>query len=118
MNYKIYIKELLIFILIILIGTLINTTLYYFDITNTLISKIITITTMIIALITSGYLIGKKSTNRAYKNGLILGSIIIIINIILNLIFNLKLSLLLVLYYLLILVITTTSSIIGINKKK
>lgn len=118
MNYKIYIKNILLFLFIILICSLFNTTLYYFNITNTVITKIISLITIIISLIISGYFIGKKSQNKAYKNGLILSSIIIIIHIILNLITNHKIALISIIYYLLIIIIVTTSSIIGINNKK
>jgi len=118
MTYKNYLKAISIYFIIILLTSLINTSLYYFDITNGNITKIIELITLIIAATISGIYIGIKSQNKGYISGLILGSIITMISFIFKIIITRKISLAFFIIYLLLITIITGSSIFGINKKK
>ncbi|MBQ7105521.1 MAG: TIGR04086 family membrane protein [Bacilli bacterium] len=115
--YKNYIKSILIFIFIILLFSIINTSLYYFNVTNNIITNIIEIITILVSSFISGFYIGKKSKNKGYINGIILSVIIIVLLLILNIIISRNINIISIIYYLGILLIVTISSIIGINKK-
>ena len=118
MTYKNCIKGLLLFLGTLLILSLLNTILYHYDIINSNMIKILEITTLILSTIISGFYIGIKSKNKGYINGLTLGGIITVILIILKIIINKKITLISILIYLILLLLTISSSILGINKKK
>ena len=61
---------------------------------------------------------GKKSTNKAYLNGLKYGLTIVIILFLINIIFIRNISSYTFIYYVLIIISTTIGSMIGINIKK
>jgi putative membrane protein (TIGR04086 family) len=94
------------------------TFLYHKNIINTKIVTILEITSLIISTITTGLYLGLKSKNKGYINGLSLSGIIIGILLILNILISKKITLINIIIYSLILIITTTSSIIGINKRR
>ncbi len=118
MNYKNYIKSLLIFIGIILLSTLLITFLYHKNIINSNILNILKKLILPISTIIIGFYIGIKSKNKAYINGLTIGTIIITIIIFLRLVIIKEIKLINILTYLLILLIITISSILGINKRR
>lgn len=118
MTYKNYLKGIIIFVSILLIMIVINTTLYYYDVTNNTITKIIELISLIISSIACGFYIGLKSQTKGYKNGLILGGIIAGIAILLKVVITRNINLVFIGIYLLVLLLITGSSILGINKKK
>lgn len=118
MTYKNYIKSLLIFIGIILISTLLITFLYHKDIININSINIFKKLILPISTIITGFYIGIKSKNKAYINGLTIGTIIISIIIFLRLVILKEIKIINIIIYILILLIITVSSILGINKKR
>lgn len=118
MNYKNFLKGILLFISITVILSLINTTLYYNNILGTKIVQVLEIVTLLISTFISGFYIGIKSQNKAYINGIILGLIFILISLSITLFTKQELNLLSIITYLLLITVATTSSIIGINNKK
>jgi len=118
MTYKKYINALLLFIGLLIMFSIIATLLYYNNLINTQIVKIIEIISLTISSILSGFYIGKNSKNKGYINGLTLSAFITGIMLIFKLIISKKISLLCIIIYILISIIITSSSIFGINKNK
>lgn len=118
-NLKKYLKSLIYIIGIILISTLIITILNYFNIINGKSLETFKLIILIVSLFIGGFIIGKKSNNKGWANGLKLGLIVLVINIIFNyLAFNMSFTFKNLIYYLINLASTTIGSIIGINFKK
>ena len=115
-----YIKTLLFEFIILIIGTIIATTLYYFNITSNSVNKILNILVFIITFALSGIYIGKRSSKKFYLEGIKISGINILIFLLISLIFKLEFSYKNILYYLIIIVITVFSSILGslLKKKK
>ena len=118
MTYKNYIKSLLIFLGIILSSSLIITLLYHKNIINTNLVTTLNIISLLISTTITGFYLGIKSKNKGYINGLTLSGIIIGILLILKIIISKKITFINIVIYLFIIIITTTSSIIGINKRR
>ena len=86
---------------------------------NTSLSKIIILLTNIIIFFSYGYISGKKTSKKGYKDGLIQGLILISILFLISLILFYKdLSLGTIFYYLILLITSVISGIIGKNKKE
>lgn len=115
-----YLKTLLYEFIILLIGTFITTTLYYFNITSNSVNKILNILVFIITFILSGIYIGKNSLKKFYLEGIKISGINILIFLLISLVFKLEFSYKNILYYLIIIMITVFSSILGslLKKKK
>ena len=118
MIYKNYLKGLLIFLGIIIGISLINTILYYNNIFSYKIIQLVEMFTLIIATAVTGLYIGLKSKNKGYINGIILGIIIILISLITSFILKEKITIISIITYALLIVLTTGTSILGINRKK
>lgn len=115
---KNYLKNLAIGILSILISIFLFTLLNYFNIINYNITKIISITSLYIILLITGYLIGIKRKEKGYLIGIKYGSLFMVIILLINLIiFKNKFNLINILYYLSIILFSTIGSILGVNKK-
>ena len=102
--------------LIIILAFFINI-LNYFDLLNNNIYKILLVITSIFSVSIGSYILGTKTDNKGYLNGLIYGIIIALLFIIISLIFNNNLSVSSFIYYLIIVITSSISSSIGINKK-
>lgn len=117
-NIKTYLKYLGISLISILIGLLVISTLYYFDIlSNNIVSYIRVIYMMLVIFIIS-FILGKNTDKNGYLAGIKFG----LMNIISFLIFGLLffrdgLQLRLILYDFILLFISILGSMIGINKK-
>ena len=118
MTYKNCLKGLIIFLGIIIGISLINTILYYNDLLNSKTIEIIETITLILATIITSFYIGLKSKNKGYINGLITGIVIVVVSLILSLLLKEKITIIKVISYVLIILLSTTSSILGINRKK
>lgn len=111
-----YLKGLLLFFIPFLLLLFIVTLLYYFDILNNQIIKYFKFFTILFSSIISGIFIGKKSLNKGYLNGILLGISISLIFLITNLLFK-EFRWYQLIYYLIIVITTCIGSMIGINKK-
>ena len=114
---KNYLISLGYFFTILLISTLIQTILYYFNILNTNIISIIKLLIPIISISIASYKLGTKSKQKGYLEGIKIGITIIGIFTIITLLTD-KLSIKSLIYYLILIISSILSSMIGINKKK
>ena len=117
-----YLKKLGISILYIistiLILTFLITFLNYFNIINDKIISILKILIPIISLFIGGFIIGKKSKNKGWLEGIKLGIIFSILLLIFNfLAFSNSFKLKYLLFYTIIIISSIFGSIIGINRK-
>ena len=113
-----YINELIKIIVVIITSIIILSILSYFNIISENTHNIIRIIILFIMLFLSGLSLGKKKEKKGYLDGIILSGIILIIFFMLRLIFVRSFDLSILVYYLLIALVTTSGSILGINKKK
>ena len=114
---KNYLISLGYFFTILLISTLIQTILNYFNLLNTNIISIIKLLIPILSIFIASYKLGTKSKQKGYLEGIKIGIIIIVIFITITLLTD-KLSIKSLLYYLILMIASILSSMIGINKKK
>ena len=114
---KNYIISISIILGLILISSFLINVLNYFDILSKGAYKALLIFLSILSVATGSYILGNKSKNKGYLNGLILGLIIIGLFLSLSIIFNKNLNISSAIYYLIILVISIIAAAIGINKK-
>lgn len=115
---KKYGLRLLYTFLTLIILLTITTILYYFNIINNSTYKISKIVIVIVSLFINSYILGKKTINKGYLEGIKLAFLIIPIFFILTLITNQSLKLSILLYYLIILITSIFGSMVGINRKK
>lgn len=116
---KNYLKNIAFAFLSIIIFIFLLTLLNYFNIINFNITKIISIISLYLSLIITGYLIGTKAKEKGYLVGIKYGSLFMVIILLINLIIlKNKFNLISILYYLLIIIFSTIGSILGIQKKK
>lgn len=107
-----------IMLLIIILGSLIITTLNYFDIFNKNISSIIKIILIVLSYFIGGFIIGGKSTKKGWLEGLKFGLITSIIFILFNILgLQTKIDFKIIFYYLILIISSIFGSMIGINKK-
>lgn len=101
------------------LSTLLISTLYYFNIIG---SNLFTIMELIIPLLSfliGGIIIGRKSKNKGWLEGLKLGLILAILLLLISFLgFEMKFGVQTIIYYLIIVIITTFGSMIGINSQK
>jgi len=112
-----YLKYLLYIIGSTIGGIIIFTIFNYFGIISSDIFKILKIIIVISSTFISAYLLGAKSKNKGYLEGLKLGGLLIFILLLLNLIFG-TFKFPVLLYYLIILVTSILGSMVGINLKR
>lgn len=117
-NLKKYIIYFLITLLSIFITHLVTTTLYYFNIITPTTYNILKLITLLLSLFINGFILGKKSKNKGYLEGLKLSFPVIILFIIITLFTTNSFHIKLILYYLILIITTTFGSMIGINTKK
>ena len=104
-------------ILSIAICLLIITCLYHFNIISSNVYQVLKLTILLINLLISGIILGKKATNKGYLEGIKLGSFFILLFFIMTLLTGQDLKIRLILYDTIILITTILGSMIGINKK-
>ena len=103
---------------IILIGTLINSILYYFNITTDKINSIILYLIGIISIFTGALKLAQNSNQKGIISGLIYFIFAFIIMIFLSsIVFKTKFNLQNIIYYIAILIFSVLGGIIGKNKK-
>lgn len=115
--YKNYIKAFLITFLSIFILTFILSIFSYFNITSASLDNILKILILVISVAIGGITIGLLSSEKGFRNGLVLGSIISILLIVYSLFIH-TFNISNLLYYLIIIISSMVSASIGINIKK
>lgn len=113
---KKYGLRLLYTIISILLSLLLITLIYNYNFINQNTYKILKIIVFLLSIFINSFLLGKKSLNKGYLEGIKFSLIIIILLIFLTLIFKLKFKFSLILYYLIILSTSTLGSMIGISR--
>ena len=106
---KKYGLRLLYTFLVIIISLLLINTLYYFNIINNNLYKVLKIIPILISIFINAYILGKNTDQKGYLEGLKLS---------ITLITKQPLKLKVILYYLIIGITSILGSMIGINKKK
>lgn len=114
---KPYLKSALVIFLILVIGSIISATLYYFNISNKIVYTILNLIIVIISFLFGGIHIGKQAKEKGYLEGIKLAVPFLVIFLLVTLILKQPLTVVSAIYYLIILFITTLGSVIGINKK-
>ena len=112
-----YLKYLLYIIIPIVVGIIIITILNYLGLFNSGIVRVLKIILILVSVFISSCLLGKKSKNKGYLEGLKLGGLFIIILFIINIIIG-KFRLPILIYYSIIMITSILGSMIGINLKK
>lgn len=115
---KKFIKPLLYSFGILLVLTFIITLLNYIGIISGLPLKIIKIIIPIISYFIPGFMIGKNSDKKGWLSGIEIGLIITSILLIINVLFKTETSIMLILFYIGLIIISILGSMLGINKKK
>lgn len=106
-------------LVILLICTFLTTVLNYFNIMGGKTLSIFKIIILVLSLFSGGFVIGKKSNNKGWLEGLKYGLFILVISFIFNyLAFDKSFELKNILYYTIILISCIFGSIIGINIRK
>lgn len=103
---------------IIIILTFIITIFNYFNIINQGFLTILEIIIPCISFFIGGFEIGKRSKQKGWLEGIKFSLILLFILLILNLLFKNGFQFKNFIYYLILLTLSTTGSIIGINKNK
>lgn len=116
-NIKNFIFTLLITIFLILFSVVVINIFYYFNLLSENIYRFFKILSIIISIFTGGFIIGRKSNNKGYLNGIVFGLILICFSFILCLIFS-SIQFKLFIYYLVIITSACLGGTIGIHKKK
>ncbi len=116
-NIKNFLLSLTITALLIILSILIINIFYYFNLLSENIYRFFKILSVIINIFIGGFVLGRKSTNKGYLNGLYFGFIIVFILFILSLIFS-HLQFKLLIYYLVIFTSSLLGGTIGIRTKK
>lgn len=115
---KKFIKPLLYSLGILFIFTFFITILNYIGLISGLPLKIIKIIIPIVSYLVAGFMIGKCSDKKGWLSGIEIGLMLTIVLLIINLLFNTKSTIIVIAYYIALIVISTISSILGINRKK
>lgn len=113
-----YLKTLGLEFILLIVLTLINVILYYFNIISSNIYSIFKIMIFIVSFLVSGIYISKKSNKKFYLEGLKIAVINIIIFLLISLITKYNFNLKQLLYYLCIVLTTMFGSILGGLKRK
>lgn len=90
----------------------------YFDLLNSNIYKIILIITSAISILVGSFILGKKSDNKGYLEGIKFGLITTILFFIISfLAFSQKLTISSFIYYLILVITSSIGAMLGINKR-
>ena len=103
-------------IAISLISVLLLTVLNYFSIIGSKMFVFLEIVIAFISMFIGGFIVGKRSNQKGWLEGLKFGGIFLIFIVILNLILKNDIEIKNIIYYIIILFSTIFGSIIGINK--
>lgn len=103
-------------IAISLISVLLLTVLNYFSIIGSKMVVFLEIVIAFISMFIGGFVVGKRSNQKGWLEGLKFGGIFLIFIVILNLILKNDIEIKNIIYYIIILFSTIFGSIIGINK--
>lgn len=104
-------------ILSMIISLLLLTTLYHFNIISSNIYQILKLIILLINILISGIILGKKANNKGYLEGIKLGTFIIVLFFILTLVTGQEIKIRLLLYDGIIMITSILGGMIGINKK-
>jgi len=115
---KKYGLRLLYTIISTLLSSLIITLLYHYNLINQTTYKLIKIIIFLLIIFINSFILGKKTLQKGYLEGIKFSLIIITLLISLTLILNLSFKPSLIIYYFIILSTSTLGSIIGISRKK
>ena len=117
-NIKTYLKYLGVTLIIILLGLLLISTLYYFDVISSNVVSYIRIIFIMLVMFIMSYILGKNTEKNGYLAGIKYGLMNIGLFLILGLLFFRDgLQLRLILYDFILLFTSVLGSMIGINKK-
>ena len=98
--------------------SLLNTTLYYFDIISSSVSSIIKLMTPLISFFLGSYFLGKKAEKKGFLEGIKLSGIIILLFLIASSLTGHNFSLKMMFYYFILLFTASVGGMAGINRKK
>lgn len=113
-----YLKTFLFFILFLLTFNILLSILFYFDIISNGTNNIFKIIFLIIDLLLTGFIIGKKANKKGYIEGLKVSGIIIISALLFSLIFKYGINFKSIIIYFLSSLTCAAGSSIGINFKE
>lgn len=117
-NIKTYLKYLLISIIFLLVGLLLISTLYYFDIIGSNFATYSRIIYLLLIVFITSYILGKQTDKNGYLTGIKIGLLYILVFALVGIVlFTPKVHLRVVIYYIIILLTAILGSIIGIQKK-
>ena len=91
--------------------------LNYFDVLSNSIYKGFLVLFSMFSVVVGSYILGTKTDNKGYLNGLVYGLVIVILFIIISLFDGHDLNLSSFIYYLIIVITSTIGGSVGINKK-
>ena len=117
-NIKKYLIQTLITVISTILLTTLITTLYYFNIINPTTYNILKIVIILLTLFINSLILGQKSKQKGYLEGIKFSSIIVIMFIILTLILTKSFNIKYLIYYLIIIITSILGSMIGISLKK
>lgn len=104
-------------ILSIIISLLLITTLYHFNIISSNIYQTLKLIILLVNILISGIILGKKATSKGYLEGIKLGIFIILLCLLITLVTGQELKIRILLYDSMILITSILGGMIGINKK-
>lgn len=104
-------------ILSIVISLLLITTLYHFNIISSNIYQTLKLIILLVNILISGIILGKKATSKGYLEGIKLGIFMILLCFLMTLVTGQDLKIRLLLYDSMILITSILGGMIGINKK-
>ena len=104
-------------ILSIVISLLLITTLYHFNIISSNIYQTLKLIILLVNILISGIILGKKATSKGYLEGIKLGIFMILLCFLITLVTGQDLKIRLLLYDSMILITSILGGMIGINKK-
>ena len=104
-------------ILSIVISLLLITTLYHFNIISSNIYQTLKLIVLLVNILISGIILGKKATSKGYLEGIKLGIFMILLCFLITLVTGQELKIRLLLYDSMILITSILGGMIGINKK-
>ncbi len=115
MNKYNILKNIALFFLCILIYLIIITTFNYFEILTARIISVISFIFLTILFMASGFYLAKKSENKGYLSGLIIGGINMGLLFLISLILQCDIKKSILLYFLILLLSSTMGGMFGIN---
>ena len=104
-------------ILSIVISLLLITTLYHFNIISSNIYQTLKLIILLVNILISGIILGKKTTSKGYLEGIKLGIFMILLCFLITLVTGQELKIRILLYDSMILITSILGGMIGINKK-